>query len=196
MQPLEPDMIYHIYNRANGNEKLFVSDDNYRFFLQKYRQYISRVADTFSYCLMPNHFHFLIRIKDGEHLRDHQGFQNLDGLGVSKLLSQQFSNFFNSYTKAFNKQQNRMGSLFMSNFKRKPVTDQTYLYKLIHYIHYSPVAAGICEHPEQWPHSSYFHIVSNNSDLVLSDEVVAWFEDLGNFIYCHHNEPQLTGVDF
>ena len=86
---------YHIYNHENGNENLFREEDNYQFFLKKWAAYISVIADTYAYCLMPNHFHFLLRIKeekeskvtfqgklfkeDTKHLT---GFQNLSGLSV------------------------------------------------------------------------------------------------------------------
>lgn len=130
---LEPESTYHVYNRANGSELLFKSDDNYRFFLRKYENYILPIADTFCYCLMPNHFHFLIRIKKENELKaffkakaaDPTGFENHAGKNVQdfgnleRLISQQFSNFFNSYAKAFNKQQSRKGNLFMHTFKRK-----------------------------------------------------------------------------
>lgn len=65
---LIPEYYYHVYNRANGNELLFLNDENYRFFLQKYFEYISPIANTFCYCLMPNHFHFLIQIKAEDEL--------------------------------------------------------------------------------------------------------------------------------
>lgn len=64
MEILESGFFYHIYNHANGREDLFLNDDNYNFFLKKYTFHISHVADTFAYCLMPNHFHFLVRIKE------------------------------------------------------------------------------------------------------------------------------------
>jgi len=57
-----PDKIYHVYSHANGNENIFKSDENFRFFLEKYNLYIQPVARTFAYCLMPNHFHFLIQV--------------------------------------------------------------------------------------------------------------------------------------
>ncbi len=60
---------YHIYNHANGFENIFNEERNYRFFLEKYQFYISPIADTLAYCLMPNHFHFLIKIKSEEELR-------------------------------------------------------------------------------------------------------------------------------
>ena len=66
---LSPETTFHIYNRANGNEKLFISAENYRYFIQKYQEHILPIADTFCYCLMPNHFHFLVRIKTEDQLR-------------------------------------------------------------------------------------------------------------------------------
>jgi len=67
-ESLIPGGVYHIYNRANGREKLFLNDDNYTFFLKRYYKYLGRFLDTFCYCLMPNHFHFLIRVKEIEEL--------------------------------------------------------------------------------------------------------------------------------
>ena len=71
LEIFEEEGLYHVYNRANGNEKLFLLDHNYRFFLKKYEEYISPFVDTFCYCLMPNHFHFLIKIKEEKILKAH-----------------------------------------------------------------------------------------------------------------------------
>ncbi len=60
--PLEPDCYYHIFNRGNNRENIFYNQENYRYFLQKYDQYLSRYLDTFCFCLLPNHFRFLARI--------------------------------------------------------------------------------------------------------------------------------------
>ncbi len=87
MQPFEPGKYYHIYNRANGFEKLFLSDENYRYFLRQYVKYIEPVAITYAWCLLPNHFHFLIKIRNPDLVgadegfvgADLEGFQNLQG---------------------------------------------------------------------------------------------------------------------
>lgn len=195
---LEPESTYHIFNRANGNEKLFLSDDNYRYFLKKYDEYIYPIANTFCYCLMPNHFHFLVRVKKESVLNEFfkeklerelnlQGFKNLEG-----LISRQFSNLFNAYAKAFNKQHNRRGSLFMHTFKRKLITDENYLRKLIHYIHYNPIDAGLAHLPEEWEHSSYKSIISLSETKLLRDEVIDYFEDMENFKYCIKQSSNLT----
>jgi REP element-mobilizing transposase RayT len=200
---LSSDSIYHIYNRANGNELLFKTEDNYRYFLQKYDSYISLIAETYCYFLMPNHFHFLVRIKGENDLtenfkdkirkdnhKDQTGFKNLSG-----LVSRQFSNLFNAYSKAFNKQQNRKGSLFIRPFKRKQVTDEQYLKKLVLYIHYNPVEAGLAKNPKYWKFSSYKSFLSKQTTKLKRAEVISWFNDLDNFIYCHQHPPNLTDIE-
>jgi putative transposase len=68
---LQPGHVYHVYGRANGNDILFSNSENYRYFLGKYKRYILPIADTYSYCLMPNHYHFLIQFKEGVDLNHH-----------------------------------------------------------------------------------------------------------------------------
>jgi hypothetical protein len=51
---LEPDRIYHIYNRGINGENIFKEERNYRYFLEKYAKYIEPIADTFAYCLLKN----------------------------------------------------------------------------------------------------------------------------------------------
>ena len=208
-QILFPEATYHVYNRANGNERLFLRAENYRYFLQKYQEYISPVAETYCYCLMPNHFHFLLRIKSKKDLMGYydtrqsgsatlQGFKTLEGLArqtiLPKLVLQNFSHFFNGYTQAFNKQHLRKGSLFMHPFKRKAILDTSYLLNLIRYIHQNPVEAGLCQTPEEWPHSSYPALISNNQTFIRAQEVINWFDSLDNFRYCHSQTPELSGI--
>jgi REP element-mobilizing transposase RayT len=199
---LVAESYYHIYNRANGSEKLFLNEENYLFFLQKYIEYIHPIAETYCYCLMPNHFHFLIKIREEQLLIAYfknqtkanlnlQGFKNLAGLSaenISGLISKQFGDFFNAYAKAFNKQQNRKGSLFMKNFKRIKIEEEYYLKKLVHYIHFNPVEAILCVKPDDWKFSSYQSLISTGKSLLNREEVISWFDDLENFKYIHQNQ--------
>jgi REP element-mobilizing transposase RayT len=184
---LIPETNYHVYNRANGSERLFHSNENYRFFLQKYQEYIEPIADTFCYCLMPNHFHFLVRIKSEATLQPLTGFETLSGVAVAGFLSKQFSNLFNSYTQAFNKQHGRKGALFMRPFKRITVNDELYRLKLVHYIHYNPLESNLCSHLAEWPHSSYRTILLGEKTFLESDELIEWFGDKENFIQVHQH---------
>jgi putative transposase len=189
---LKPTYTYHIYNRAHGKEPLFLKQEHYKFFLTKYKQYISPVADTFCYCLMPNHFHFLVRFKDEDQL-------NLLDVGSytnpSEFISIQFNHFFMSYSKAFNKQQGRKGGLFMRPFKRKMINDIRYFRKIVHYIHLNPVIAEFCSEPRDWKYSSFNGILSSSTSLLKREEVVTAFENLENFLYVHRHPPELTGIE-
>ena len=188
---LTPNTYYHIYNRANGNENIFASYENYRFFLKKYQEYILPIADTFCYCLMPNHFHFLVRIKDEAEIRlALTGFETLSGLA-----SKRFSNLFNAYAQAFNKQEKRKGGLFIRPFKRKKISNTQYLLKLVHYIHFNPVIAGLCKKPNDWNFSSYNALLSKSETSLKREEVINWFNDIENFIYVHQQEPKLSGIE-
>ncbi|RRO15308.1 hypothetical protein [Flavobacteriaceae bacterium 14752] len=198
--PLIPEHFYHIYNRANGNDILFKTKENYHFFLNKFNIHISPVANTFCYCLMPNHFHFLIQLKNEQEISDRFIDERREKKWrgqevISGFVSQQFSNLFNAYTKAFNKRYNRKGSLFMRNFKRKDVLEESYLRKLVHYIHYNPIKAGLVKQPKDWEFSSYSSLTSERKTQLRRDETLSWFEDLANFKYCHQYPPSITGIE-
>ncbi len=65
--PLYPGVCYHIYNRGNNKENIFYQPKNYDYFLRKYKDYMAPWLDTYVYCLLPNHFHLVARIKELEH---------------------------------------------------------------------------------------------------------------------------------
>jgi len=66
--PIEHDKFYHIYNQGINGENLFREKANYSYFLQQYDKYIDPIAETFAWCLMPNHFHVLVRIKEEDEI--------------------------------------------------------------------------------------------------------------------------------
>ena len=183
---LETDSFYHIYNRANGNEKLFLNDDNYSYFLKRYNYYISPIAETFAYCLMPNHFHFLIKIKSDIDLLHLTGFEKLLSEEISNKLSLQFSNLFNSYTKSFNKQYNRSGNLFSRPFNRIKITNEKQLKYTLNYIHQNPVSHAYVKQLSDWKFSSYSSFFTEKITKINNKEVLDWFGDIENFEYYHN----------
>jgi len=186
---LKQGKFYHIYNRGINSCNLFCESDNYAYFLRLYDKHISPVADTYAWVLMPNHFHFLIRLKDNAEVSDNlnlTGFENLSGL--NKPPHQYFSNLFNAYTKAFNKRFSRHGSLFERPFKRKPVDEEEYFKQLILYIHNNPVHLGFSIHPVEYPWSSYLTCISSKDSKLKRDKVIGWFENKDNFV-AQHRQP-------
>jgi putative transposase len=62
-EKLIPGKYFHIYNRGINGQNLFLEPANYEHFLRLFEKYVDPVGETFAWCLMPNHFHFLIRIR-------------------------------------------------------------------------------------------------------------------------------------
>jgi putative transposase len=184
---MEPRQLYHIYTHANGFENLFRTDENYRYFLKRYAHFISPVADTWVYCLMPNHFHFLVSIKTEPEIESTFGkfetFQKLEA-----RISKQFANLFSSYTQAFNKIYNRRGSLFIPNFKREEITDDAYISNVIVYIHRNPVHHGFVKNMADWPWSSYLAMLSDKPTALKREEVLKWFGNREEFLKFHQIE--------
>ncbi len=184
-EELKSGHFYHIYNHAVGGRDLFRDANNYQYFMDLYEKHISTVAETYAWVLMKNHFHLLVRIKEVEECLHLTGFENLSGV---KPPHQYFSNFFNAYTKAFNKYHQSRGSLFERPFKRKLITSDSYLKQVILYIHNNPVHHGFCSHPSEYLWSSYLTCISNKPTNLKRETVIDWFNDIDNFIAVHEQK--------
>ena len=214
--PFLPGFYYHVYNRGNNGETLFRQERNYRYFLELYALYIYQIAETFAYCLLPNHFHFLIRIRNleglpfqGRHSSDSHppGTALLTSSGeqlyfpveqrrsLNKILSQQYATLFGTYTKAINKAFNRTGSLFEKPFHRKLVASDAYFTALIAYIHRNPQNHGIIDDYRDWPYSSYQTLLSDKPSRLERKTVLDWFDGAEGFKDIHRRDVDEKFID-
>jgi len=177
--PLEGGETYHVFNRGNNREDIFLEETNYRHFLNLYAHHVDPIADTFAYCLLRNHFHILLRIKGEEDLT---GLGDLSGLARA---SQRFSNLFNAYAKAVNKACQRTGALFQRPFGRVLVTSEAQFQWLVVYIHRNPERHGLVDHFERWPYSSYHGLKSHGPTRLNREEVVTRLGGPGEFERFH-----------
>lgn len=201
---LYPGECYHIFNRGNNRENVFCKPENSAYFLRKYTQYLLPVVDTYAYCLLPNHFHLLVRVKNVEQILGHSGntdllgLKNLEGLAqrrdeaatakfIREMVSEQFRLMFMSYAKAINKQENRVGSLFQKNFKRLCVNSDAHLLNLVLYIHANPQLHDLCGDFRDWSDSSYASMLSSSKTNLRRSEVLEWFGGKEQFVL-RHNE--------
>ncbi len=172
----EPGVVYHVFNRGNNKEDIFKEEKNYPYFLSLLQKYVLPVAEIYAYCLMKNHFHLVVRIKDAELLEDK--FKEKPYLA--------FSNFFNAYSKSVNKMYNRTGSLFQEHLHRKRVEDDEYLTQLIAYVHLNPLKHEFTEDFKSYRYSSYKSYVSEKLTNVSCGHVMSLFGDTANFEYWHN----------
>ena len=185
--------VYHVYNKAIGNDLLFRKEDDYYFFSKKLERYINQVAEIYSYCLLPNHFHFLIKTKQEDEMPDI--LKKKSSEDERNPFHQTFSNFFNSYSKSYNKAHNRAGRLFLYPFKRILVDQEDYLLCLINYIHRNPIHHGIVKDFFDWKHSSYNAILSGKSTKIERNYILHLFGSINDFIVFHEQNKTKPGID-
>ena len=174
--PFVNDCYYHVYNRGTEKRQTFLSDRDYRRFLQTLYYYqfkgpkprfsthkklkilnleaLPKIVEIISYCLMPNHFHLLLR--------------QLSNGGISEFTSK----VTNSYTKYFNTKQNRVGPLFQGQFKAVLVETDEHLAHLSRYIHLNPYVSDLTEDWQHYPYSSYIDFENSNPSNLVKPEII------------------------
>jgi len=173
---LEPGHWYHIYNQGNNKENIFFEERNYAYFLHLLKKYVCPISEIYTYCLLPNHFHFLVKIKED--------------IEQNKC-SQAFSNFFNAYAKAINKSYQRSGSLFKRKFSRIKIKNEAYLKKLVLYIHTNPQYHGLIDKFDDYPYSSYHNYLSEKPTHISKAYILDLFDNKENFKYAHFMKSEL-----
>lgn len=152
----QPNHVYHVYNQGN-KQTLFKVDEDYLCFLRLTKNLIASSSNIIAYCLMPNHFHFLLATDERCLASVTQGNLQLDVItnGFRKLLS--------SYSRITNKKYSMSGSLFRQKTKAKCLSEASNLHSTskdyynicFHYIHQNPLRAKIIERLEDWNYSSF-----------------------------------------
>jgi REP element-mobilizing transposase RayT len=175
--------VYHIYNRGNSKDDIFLDEGDYSFFTYRLRQNLFPQEDpnfakyriqplppnSFSllgYCLMPNHFHLLVK-------------QN-GSVTTSKLLLK----LTTSYSKFFNKRHGRVGHVFQDQFKQAEVRDDKYLTWLSAYIHQNPKVAGLINDPAKYKWSSYADYINDTPGTIIQEQdlIMGQFKSKAEYI--------------
>jgi REP element-mobilizing transposase RayT len=188
-RPLLFDTYYHIYNRGNNRENIFIEARNYAYFLHLYEKYVTPVVDTYAYCLLKNHFHLAIRVKSEEEvLKVSKTFRT----DTSRLVSDQFSRFFNAYAKAINKAYGRTGSLFQHPFGRVRIESQSQFWHVLAYIHQNPQKHRFVKDFREWNYSSYTAVLAEGPTIIDREEMMHWFGTKEAYISLHSDWVELA----
>ncbi len=149
----EPGLYYHIYNRGADSDDAFYSEIDFEFFLDKLKYYLSLSVEVYAYCILKNHFHFLIKVLDKVEAENktraisESDFDSYYILPNSKKklfpVHTLISHWMNSYSKHFNSKYNRSGPVWDGRLNKRLIYSEEYLQNIICYIHRNPVHHGI-----------------------------------------------------
>lgn len=194
---LQFNKTYHIYNRGINSCDIFQTENDYEHFLALFRRYIPPVAHCYSWALLKNHFHMVIKIKDELEILRYQKIHGALPLQGINRISKQFSNLFNAYARYYNIKHERTGGLFESNFRRIEIDSPRYLKQVILYIHNNPVKHKFCNHPLDYPWTSYSSYLSQDNHLLYPDNILNLFLDFQEYKNLHKEqlENDAFGVD-
>lgn len=194
--------IYHIFNRSVATIPIFkglrendLFLETMKFYLQKkpptrfsiYRKsrpsfpvdLSQKLVTILAYCLMPNHFHFILRQEQDD--------------GIKRFI-QRISSSFAHY---FNIKNKRKGHVFADKFKAIRIETEEQLLHLSRYIHLNPVTSYITDKPEDYPYSSYkIYLGQEDSEIVNPSIVLNYFpsrEEYKEFVLSQKNYQRTLG---
>jgi len=161
-----PEQLYHVYSQGNNHETIFRERADYLYFLNRVRKRVLPVSDIVCYCLMPNHYHFMIYTSP----------KACKSIKLGNIISQELPNAFrilnSGYANEFNKKYKRSGSLFRQKTKFKLLTNNSqladYSFICFNYIHQNPLKSGLAKKMENWEFSSFQDYLGNRNGTLCN----------------------------
>jgi len=171
---------YHVFNRGNNKQPIFFEKDNYLYLLKLLESnQIKHSIQIIAYCLMPNHYHFLLRQESN--------------IQISNFLKSTFQ----SYAQAINQRYKRSGHLFEGKPKAKLIDNDAYLLHICRYIHLNPVVSNIVSDIEEWEYSNYLEFISKRNGKLFEPAFLETFYyssvEYQEFVLEYHNVNQEIG---
>ncbi|HPH85295.1 MAG TPA: hypothetical protein PLC48_07530 [Ferruginibacter sp.] len=208
--PFIENEYYHVYNRSNNKELLFLDDEDRNNFLSQFNYYCSAFVDTTSWNLLDNHFHFYIQVKNISTITSYLKSRPSKDLctterkfldqkiGEHTLIDNAFKRLFISYSSYFNKTHNRKGNLFHRPFKHVMTENEIQLINTILYINANALKHKLVSRIEDHKWSSYHNIIMENQLDPQYIDLLKKFGGKSNFIKMIHEQIDsfLLCVDF
>jgi len=191
----EKGHLYHIYNQGNNRQVIFFNPENYLYFLQKIRIHILPYCDVLAWCLMPNHFHLMVRVNCLEVEMNTFSPGAILSRTRTDTLQKSIGILLASYTRAINNQEKRSGSLFRNETKAECLTcpngiqpsfyntnagtlinvelpEELYPQLCYSYILNNPVKAGLVSKAIDWTYSSVRDAAGKRNGRLINREVI------------------------
>ncbi len=186
---IQPDNLYHVYNQGNRKQPIFFEPKQYQLFLVLTKKYIVPNGNILAYCLMPNHFHFLIHTNENSAVK-----YKLGNIEIS-MLSNSFRMLLSKYAQVLNREKIESGSVFRQKTKAKLI-DPSSLYNAencFRYIHTNPVKAGLVKQERDWNFSSFNEYLGLYKTGLVNMEIAKLKLDIVPRFFFRSDQNGLTG---
>jgi putative transposase len=157
----------HLFNRGNHKDALFKEEESYHLFLEMYKKYMKPIALLYAYCLLPNHFHLLVKVRDIHQIGDI--------CQSDEMFWYQYRSFLGIYTRRINKVYKRSGCLVNGGYSNVMDPKENSFYQLFIFIHQNPQVYGIVSDYRLWPFSSYFAYKRKDRRAMIAKDL--FFDD-------------------
>ena len=149
-----PDAFYHILNRGNNKEVIFIDDVDFIFFLQQVKKYKEKFGvKIYHYCIMPNHYHFLVKSQ------------------ISNDLIKFVHAIMFIYAQHMQRKYNKIGHIWQGRYKSSLIEKEDYLLRCGYYIEDNSRRAKLVKELKDWPWSSYhFYAYGKPNPIIDIDE--------------------------
>lgn len=156
-----PNHPHHIIHRGHNRQPVFVSDDDYRYYLDNLLEWKNKLkCSLYAYCLMTNHVHLIIDPGDNE-------------ANLAKLMKR----VAGRQTRYLNKLEKRSGTLWEGRYKSSPISTDNYLMACCRYVELNPVRAGIVDSPENYRWSSFTEKTGDGAKFIDFDSFYLGLDD-------------------
>ena len=216
MEKITYGKYYHIFNRGTNKQNIFNDNDDYRHFFNLMSVFLEPIADIYAYAVLRNHFHIAIRIKkeyeigylNSKHAKSKDIYEKwkifypkkdegkLHDSDIKPKPDKMIQHFCSTYAKGFNTKYYRSGAVFEHPYNRILVDNIHYLKRLIIYIHNNPIKHGFCNHPSDYPWTSYLSLMSIKPSKLSRKQVLGYFDNKANFKSQHKIDDKFEDIEF
>jgi len=170
---------YHVFNRASGKQLMFKEEQNYYYFLNRFHYHLGDYLILHAWSLIPNHFHFLIQVKEEKEI------PVLDKkIDINKLITNKFKNFFISYSMAFKNMFQQKSNVFSQKYKHVQLHTDEDIKRVILYIHSNPKHHHVGDW-KTYKWSSYQEALYRNLSVGKSSFVLDLFGGKQDYLGIH-----------
>jgi putative transposase len=196
---------YHFVCKSIDGILLFPDITDYLVFTDRFKKFTDEFLETWSFCLLPNHTHHIIKIKSPETIKNSIATfplanrtkamlsfldDSTNEITFDKMIDRQMNSFLVSYANYYNNKYQRQGGIFQKPFKRIAIDDDAHLQQAIIYTHANAQKHGITNDYKKYPFSSYTAIIKDNEYYTNSKNVIDFFGGIEKFIQIHNSQVE------